>query len=165
MTFPSEDTFRDPGELPVIDWLDKSLIDTDPSYQRGLDRHRVSKILHGFEWASFGAVVVAKTDAGRYHCTDGQHRLEAAKLHPLIELMPAIIVAVTGTKGEAANFIALNRDRKNISKLDRYWAELAAEDEDAQTIAQVVQGASVTIVRRALASVWFRKTRKKRKAA
>ncbi|NGP18894.1 DUF6551 family protein [Devosia aurantiaca] len=142
-----EEPFTDPGELPVIDWLDKSLIDIDPAYQRGLDRPRVAKILRGFEWASFGAIVVAPAGDGRYHCTDGQHRLEAAKQHPMVSVVPAIIVAVSGAKAEAANFIALNRDRKNISALDRYWAELAAEDEDALTISQVVNRAGVTIQR------------------
>lgn len=145
--FPREDEFSDPGELPVIDWVDKTLINIDPAYQRGLDAARVAKILKGFEWSSFGAVIVAKTEDGRYHCTDGQHRLEAAKRHPMVSLVPAIIVPVMGTKAEAANFIAINRDRKNISVLDRYWAELATEDEDAQTIAQVAQRAGVAIQR------------------
>lgn len=143
----TDQAFRDPGELPVIDWLDKSLVDIDPAYQRGLDRNRVRKILTDFDWASFGAVVVAPTADGRYHCTDGQHRLEAAKLHPMVSAVPAIIVAVSGTKAEAANFIALNRDRKNITALDRYWAEVSAEDEDALTVSQVVARAGVTVQR------------------
>lgn len=143
----TEHLFKDPGEVPAIDWLDKTVIDIDAAYQRGLDNVRVDKILRGFEWASFGAIVVAPTDSGRYHCTDGQHRLEAAKRHPMITVVPAIIVQVNGTRAEAANFIALNRDRKNITALDRYWAELAAEDEDALTISQVVGRAGVAIQR------------------
>lgn len=142
-----EPEYRDPGEVPVLDWIDKNLIDIDPAYQRGLDDGRVVRILWNFDWASFGAVVVAPAENGRYNCTDGQHRLEAAKQHPKVSAVPAIIVSVTGTKAEAANFIALNRDRKNITPLDRYWAELAAEDEDAQTVGQVAQRAGVTILR------------------
>jgi hypothetical protein len=51
--------FRDPGELPVLDWLDKTLIDIDRTYQRGLDEKRVQRILEWFAWDSFGAIVVA----------------------------------------------------------------------------------------------------------
>ncbi len=41
----TEQTYRDPGEVPVIDWLDKTLIDIDPTYQRSLDEARVQKIV------------------------------------------------------------------------------------------------------------------------
>lgn len=143
----SEIEFKDPGEVPAIDWVDKTMIDIDPAYQRGLDNARVDKILRGFEWASFGAIVVAPAADGRYHCTDGQHRLEAAKRHPMLTVVPAIIVQVIGVKAEAANFIALNRDRKNITALDRYWAELAAEGDEAMTVDQVTKRAGVTIQR------------------
>ncbi|MHA6690575.1 DUF6551 family protein [Devosia sp. A449] len=139
--------FRDPGEVPVLDWIDKTLIDVDAAYQRPLDCSRVEKILTWFEWSSFGAIVVAPVEGGGYHCTDGQHRLEAAKRHPGVSVVPAIIVQMTGTTAEAANFIALNRDRKNITALDRYWAELAAEDPEAVTMSQVTQRAGVSIQR------------------
>lgn len=48
---------------------------------------------------------------------------------------------------EASNFVAINRDRKNISALDRYWAELSAEDPEAVTVSQVCERAGVTICR------------------
>src|SRR5690606_26633329 len=48
---------------------------------------------------------------------------------------------------EASNFIAINRDRKNITALDRYWAELAAEDPEAMTVKQVCERAGVSIQR------------------
>src|SRR5690606_9481188 len=132
---------RDPGEVPVLDWLDKTLIAVDPAYQRQLDEGRVHKILNGFTWSSFGAIVVAPTAGGRYHCTDGQHRLEAARRHPMVTVVPAIIVPLSGVQQEAGNFVALNVDRKNISALDRYWAELLAGDPEAQTVDQVCQRA------------------------
>lgn len=143
----TEETFRDPGEPPVLDWLDKNLIDIDASYQRQLDETRVQKILDWFTWASFGAIVVAPTEDGRYHCTDGQHRLEAAKRHPQVTVVPAIIVPLTGVQQEAENFVALNVDRKNISALDRYWAELLAGDPEALTVDQVCQRAGVKLLR------------------
>ena len=86
------DQFRDPGEVPVLDWIDKGLIEVDPAYQRQLDEARVEKLLTWFTWASFGAIVVAPAADGRYHCTDGQHRLEAAKRHPMISMEPVAFI-------------------------------------------------------------------------
>src|SRR5690606_23808708 len=124
----NEAQFRDPGEVPVLDWVDKSLIDVDPAYQRRPDEGRVARILDWFEWSSFGAIVVAPSGDGRFHVTDGQHRLEAARRHPAITVVPAVIIPKSGTTEEAGNFVVLNVERRNISQLDRYWAELAAED-------------------------------------
>lgn len=144
----TEINYRDPGEPPVLDWIDKNLIDIDPDYQRGLDEGRVIKMTWQFDWSSFGAIVVAPAgEGGRFNCTDGQHRLAAAKAHPSVSVVPAVIIPVSGKVGEAANFIAINRDRRNITALDRYWAELAAEEPDAQTIKQVCDRAGVSIQR------------------
>lgn len=144
----TENTHRDPGEPPVLDWLDKNLIDIDPDYQRGLDEARVQRIVDWFEWSSFGAIVVAPAgESRRFNCTDGQHRLAAAKAHPAVSVVPAVIIPVSGKVGEATNFISINRDRKNITALDRYWAELAAEDPEAVTVKQVCDRAGVVITR------------------
>lgn len=139
--------FRDPGEVPALDWLDKTLIDVDPTYQRSLDENRVQRIIDWFAWDSFGAIVVASAAGGRYHAIDGQHRLEAAKRHPMVSVVPAIIITTSGTAAEAENFVAINRDRKNVTPLDLYWAELAADDPEATTVAQVCERAGITIVR------------------
>jgi ParB-like chromosome segregation protein Spo0J len=147
MAFPSDEAYRDPGEVPVLDWIDKNLIDIDPSYQRGLDEVRVGKILDWFAWKSFGAIVVAPSADGRYNCIDGQHRLEAAKRHPKVAHVPAVIIAVQGTVGEAETFVAVNADRRNVSPLEMHWAKLAAEDPEAVTVAQVVERAGITILR------------------
>lgn len=143
----NETEFRDPGELPVIDWVDKNLIDVDATYQRGLDEARVQRITDWFSWDSFGAIVVAPIDGGRYHVIDGQHRYEAAKRHPLVTLLPAVIIVGRGVVAEAETFVNVNGARKNVSPLEMYWASLAAGDPDAATIKQVAERAGVTIRR------------------
>lgn len=142
-----DNSFRDPGEPPVLDWVDKTLIDIDPAYQRQLDEQRVQRILDWFNWSSFGALVVAPVEGGRYHCTDGQHRLAAALRHPKVTVVPSVIVPISGVQEEAGNFVSLNVDRKNISALDKFWAELIAGDPEAATIDQVCTRAGVTIQR------------------
>lgn len=138
---------RDPGEPPVLDWVDKVLIDVDPSYQRALDVARVQRIIEGFAWDSFGAIVIAPAEDGRFHCIDGQHRLDAAKQHSKVTVVPAIIIAGRGAQIEADTFVTVNRNRKNISALDLYWAEIAAGDPDAQTVAQVCERAGIVMRR------------------
>lgn len=143
----TEQVFRDPGEVPVLDWVDKARIDVDPAYQRPLDNNRVERILDWFDWKSFGALVLVPVDGGRYHVTDGQHRLEAAKRHPAVTVVPGVIIAAHGVQEEAANFVAINRDRKNISALDRHWAELLAGEPDAKVIDEVCQRAGAHLLR------------------
>lgn len=135
----------DPGEVPVLDWLDPAKIEVDPLYQRPIDAGRVEAILKGFSWRSFGALVVVPQADGTYHVTDGQHRLEAAKQHPNVSHVPAVIVTAEDIRSEASIFVDINRNRKNVSQLELFFAGLAAEDEDAMTIHQVCQRAGVRI--------------------
>lgn len=137
--------FPDPGDVPALDWIDVGLIDVDPFYQRPVDLARVSTIANGFNWRSFGALVVVPVKDGRYHVTDGQHRLEAAKAHPKVTHVPCVIVQVEDIQSEASIFVEINASRKNVSALELFFAKLAADDEDAATIRQVCERAGVRI--------------------
>lgn len=116
------------GEKPELSWIDVDLIDVDSNYQREIDPRRVEKILRTFHWDRFGAVVLARQAGGRFTVTDGQHRVKAAQVHPLVTQVPATIISVTGMQEEAANFLVINRDRKGVTTIERYWAGLAAGD-------------------------------------
>jgi hypothetical protein len=142
---PIDVELPDPGEPPVLDWIDKDLIDADPLYQRPLDVARVETLLAGFSWRSFGALVIVPQTDGRYHVTDGQHRLAAAKRHPKVSLVPAIIVKAEDVPAEAGIFVAVNRNRKNVSALELFFAQLAAGDDTAEAVLQVCQTAGVRI--------------------
>lgn len=135
----------DPGDLPVIDWIDPQMIEAEPLYQRPLDLARVEAILKAFSWRSFGALVVVPQESGKYHATDGQHRLEAAKHHPKVPHVPAVIVKAEDIHSDASIFVEINRNRKNVSPLELFFAGLAADNEDALTIQQVCQRAGVRI--------------------
>lgn len=135
----------DPGDVPVLDWLDVDTIGVEALYQRPLDMNRVDGIVRTFSWRSFGALVVVPQADGRYNVTDGQHRLEAAKLHPKVTHVPAVIVKADDVQAEAGIFVEINKNRKNVNALDLFFAQLAAGDDDAQTIQQVCQRAGVRI--------------------
>ena len=142
--------FPDPGELPVVDWVSKSIIDVDAAYQRPEDAARAEKIARAFSWSKFGAIVLVpnRETPDRYVVIDGQHRVAAAKLHPLVDNLPAVIMpSVTGTAAEATSFIGLNAERKSVNTLELFHARRAAGDEDVQTVDQVLARAGVTVPR------------------
>ena len=148
-----EAALPDPGEVPVLDWIKVELIDVEPLYQRPLDPARVENILKNFSWRSFGALVLVPQDNGRYTTPDGQHRLEAAKLHPKVSYVPAVIVKADDVHAEAGIFVEINKNRKNVNALDLFFAELTAGDDNAQTIQQVCQRAGVRIPKYASAGM------------
>lgn len=143
----TEIEFRDPGEVPVLDWIDTGLIDIDADYQRGLDEGRVQRIVDWFDWSSFGALVVAMAEGGRFHCIDGQHRLAAAQRHPMVSVVPAVIVHAAGTVAEAETFVNVNGARKNVSPLEMFWAQIAANDPEAVTVKQACDRAGIKLLR------------------
>ena len=119
---------RDVGVRPELQWVDVDLIDGDHNYQREIDGKQVQRILKGFRWDHFGAVVLAKKPDGRFSVTDGQHRCKAAKLHPGVSQVPALITGLDGMVDEAKNFLVINRARKSVTTIETYWAGIAAGD-------------------------------------
>lgn len=134
----------DPGQVPVLDWIDKALITVDPLYQRPLDTVRAADIARVFSWRSFGALVVVPAGNG-YHVTDGQHRLEAAKFHPKVTHVPAVIVQAETIQTEAGMFVDINKHRKNVSGLELFFAELAAETGNAAETLKAATAAGLRI--------------------
>jgi len=136
----------DIGEQPALEWIDVDLIDVDHNYQRDVDGRQVTKILRGFRWDHFGAVVLARKADGRFAVTDGQHRCKAAKLHPGIRQVPALVTALDGTAAEANNFLVINRARKAVSPIDTFWAGVTAGDAAMVRIHEVLLKAGCDVV-------------------
>lgn len=137
------------GARPDLAWVDVTLIDVDKTYQRDADRKSVQKILGDFRWDHFGAVVLARKADGRFNCTDGQHRVIAAREHPDVTEVPALITALDGTAAEADNFLTINRARRAVSTIDIYWAGLAAGDETTLRVRDVMAAADCQACRAA----------------
>jgi hypothetical protein len=136
----------DIGALPKLQWVPVDQIDVDHNYQRELDPRQVNKILGKFKWDHFGAITLVPAENGRYFVTDGQHRLKAASLHPKVKSVPATIASCGEAKSAASNFLAINRDRKSINTIEKYWAGVAAEDADYLLVKATLEAANCEVV-------------------
>lgn len=137
---------RDIGARPSLEWIAVDLIDVDRNYQREIKGHLVSRILAKFEWRKFGVLVVASKPDGRFNVIEGQHRLKAALLHPLVNEVPAIVVAADDVAQEADSFLAINRDRMAVTSVEQYWAGVTAGNPDVLAVAEVLKAARCDVV-------------------
>lgn len=140
-----ETELPDPGEPPVLDWIAVDQIGVEETYQRPLDMNRVEAIARAFTWRSFGVLVIVQQQDGRFNATDGQHRLEAAKLHPKVTHVPAVIVKAEDIRSEAGIFVDINKNRKNVNALELFFAQLTSGDGEAEGILDVCSNAGVRI--------------------
>lgn len=85
---------------------------------------------------------------------DGQHRWMAVCQRDDIPQLPCCVFRYESMKEEARMFIVANRARKPISRLDDYYAALAAADEDALEIEQLVRAAGFRTARSTSCAAW-----------
>jgi hypothetical protein len=124
--------------------LDKIYFDS--AYQREVKPHLVARILAKFSWAKFGAVVLSKHSNGRYSIIEGQHRWTAAKMHPDVHEIPAVILESSDVSSEAESFLAINRDRMAVSSVEQYWAGLTAGDHKTTVMSEVLKKAGCDVI-------------------
>ncbi|MBB4858281.1 hypothetical protein HNO88_001600 [Novosphingobium chloroacetimidivorans] len=138
---------RSPDELNIDDAYQRS-IDTGPS------RALIQKIAKGWDWRMCLPLVVSKRDDGSLWVLDGQHRLAAAKLRGDIPYLPCCVSIYGGIQAEASMFVAMNRARRAINRLDDFHAAIAGGDNDALIVAQMVEAAGFTISRKTGSAAW-----------
>ncbi|MBB3386011.1 MULTISPECIES: DUF6551 family protein [unclassified Rhizobium] len=136
----------DLGELPELQWVHLSQIRVDSSYQRPVKKKRIAQILRDFRWAQFGALQLVDQGDGTFTVYDGQHRFEAARLHPSIEAVPCVIVRLDQAFEEAQSFLGVNINRSAVSTVEKYWAGIEAGDEMMMRICSVLEEAGCEVV-------------------
>lgn len=140
----------DLGARPRVVWLDLALLTVDKSYQREIGKHgaaHVNRILLAFNWNCYQPIVVSERDDGTYAVIDGQHRLEAAKRHPLIDSLPCYIIDAADAAKQAAIFVAVNSRRIALTSLQQFHAAVAARQPEAMVAAGLCADAGVTILK------------------
>lgn len=146
------------GMPPSIENRNPAELNLDDSYQRSTDNGAsqalIRKIAHGWDWRMCLPLVVSKRDDGTLWVIDGQHRLAAAKLRGDIPFLPCCVAVYGSVADEAAMFVAMNRTRKAMNRLDDFHAAIASGDSEALEIAKLITDAGFTVSRRTGSQSW-----------
>lgn len=145
------------GTPPSIEWVSTGDLMVDGDYQRSIEnnssRRLIASIASHWDWRLCMPLAVSRR-ADRRFVIDGQHRLAAARLRPDIAHLPCCIATYEGPADEAAMFVAANRARRAINRLDDFHAALVTGDEDAVEINRVVEAAGLRVSRQTGSQSW-----------
>ena len=133
---------------PMFDRLAPADLLIEDRYQRGLSPRSIRlirSIVEGWDWLKFKPPVVALTDRG-FEVVDGQHTAIAAACHPEIGTIPVVVVDGTDLPGRASAFVSHAVDRLQATPAQVWHAAVAAGDEDALTVRNVLERAGVTLL-------------------
>lgn len=137
------------GELPVLQYCAIEQLTVDESYQRSLEATNsvtlIRRIAMYWDWGLCQPLYVSRRIDGKLYVVDGQHRLGAARLRGDIWQLPCVVRAFESAEQEAAAFVALNQERRPLSKLQIFKAAIAAGDFEAAQIVASVEAAGLSI--------------------
>jgi hypothetical protein len=146
------------GMPPSIENRHPSELRIDDSYQRSIDtgpsQSLIERIARGWDWRMCLPLVVSKRDDGSLYVIDGQHRLAAAQRRGDIPFLPCCVGVYGSVADEAAMFVAMNRARRQMNRLDDFHAAQAGNDPDATAIAALVTGVGFTVSRKTGSASW-----------
>lgn len=146
------------GSQPSIEWIHLNRLSVDSTYQRSTDneasRRLIASIATKFDWRLCAPLVVSRRAGDTLTIIDGQHRWMAACRRDDIPQLPCCIFRYENREEEARMFILANRARKPMNRLDDYYAALAAADEDALEMQQLVTDAGLSIARNTSSTAW-----------
>ena len=145
------------GMPPSIEMRHPNELQVDDSYQRSIDtpgsQALIKRIASGWDWRMCQPLVVSRRAEGLF-VIDGQHRLGGAQLRGDIPFLPCCISTYDTIAEEAAMFVAMNRTRKQISRLDDHHAAVASGDPEAERIERIVTDAGFKVARRTGSQSW-----------
>lgn len=126
------------GTLPVLQYCAPDQLQIDDAYQRSLEASNsqslIRRIAMHWDWGLCQPLFVARRADGGMFVVDGQHRLAAARLRGDIWQLPCVVTSFESAADEAASFVALNQQRRPLTKGQLFKAALAAGDAEALAI-------------------------------
>lgn len=146
---PAFKTNRPRGQRPTIEWihLERLLVD---DYQRSTSTSSsqalIKRMARDWDWTLCVPLMVSRRADG-FYVIDGQHRLEAAKLRSDMPDLPCCITTFADKAAEAAMFVAANRLRRPMNRLDILHAALSAGETEAVALKTLVESVGFTIAR------------------
>lgn len=108
-------------------------------YQRPTDMARVDTYAKTFDPSRLEIIDVSLRNDGTYWVVDGQHRVHAARKAEYGDMLLCKVNTGLTLEQEAERYVRLNKDRKNPTKLELFWARFIAGDEHVVAIKQIVE--------------------------
>lgn len=145
------------GTMPSIEWIQLDRLNVDDTYQRSVEtapsRALISRIGREWDWRLCVPLMVSRRDDGLY-VIDGQHRLFGARLRTDVPQLPCSISTYDGPADEAAMFVAANRERRTMNRLDDFHAAQAGGNEEALAVAAIITSVGFTVSRTTGSATW-----------
>lgn len=116
----------------------------DERYQRELNPARVLKIVAAYNPQQLSVLEVSSRGDDTYVVFDGQHRLEALR-EMGADSAPCLVHSGLTAKEEAELFARLQLDRRGLSALERFRAQVFAGDEQAIRVQDITTAAGFVI--------------------
>jgi hypothetical protein len=139
------------GRMPLLQFCSPNELHIDPAYQRdvgsGAAQALIRRLAQHWNWDLCQPLVVARRRdlTERLFVIDGQHRLEAARLRGDIPQLPCVVVEYANTADEAASFVNLNQQRRQLLPIDVFKAAVASGDKEANAIAAALAEAGLSL--------------------
>ena len=146
------------GMMPVLCLCAPGALRIDASYQRGMEepvsQNLIARIARGWNWDLCQPLTVSRRANGHLYVIDGQHRLAAARRRGDIAELPCVVVNYADAAAEAASFVAINQQRKALSKLDLFRAAVASGQPRALAISRALAKAGLSIAPHSNFTCW-----------
>ncbi len=136
------------GEPPAVQFIAPDRLKVDATYQRSLDGRASQKLVAAiaarWDWRLCVPLLVAARGRDLF-IIDGQHRWVAAQERGDIPFLPCAVGQYDSAAEEAALFVAANRRRVAVNRLDLFRAALAGGDPASVTIAALLHAAGLSL--------------------
>lgn len=129
----------------AVEFIHKSQIKVDTTYQREINISNVRKIAREWDWSLFGIITVGQRSDGSYWVCDGQHRLAAAMNRSDVQMVPCEIFQSSGPAEEAGTFIGRNGTHLMVSRIALFKAMVVIGDPIATAIQTKLNDLLLTI--------------------
>ena len=136
-----------PALIPIM-MIAISELFIDISYQRVPDIKRVMRIVANFDAHAFQVLEVSLRPDGRYAVFDGGHKLAAAKIIGFSYLYCRVHSGLS-VEDEAAYFNMLQTERKRLTQIEMFTADVIRKYEPALRVKQIVESEGYRLDERA----------------
>ena len=138
------DVIKDDGRVRVVECtIDPRCVELQPAYQRGLQSH-VAAIAKDYDPALAGIVHVAVNDDGSAESTDGSNRMGGAIQSGHFSVKAFVWTGLTEQE-KALQFAEQNKNRKNITTMNKYNALCYANDPIAMIVHDIADEYDLTV--------------------